>query len=612
MNEQYKRSKIEASRQTIRFFEKLLYASADGILITDATHSITVVNEAFCNFFGRQRSEVIETNLFCLLEQLDTDWPKRWTNLVNHIHGEGSCHNVEFRFVTQTQEIRYLSVNASLLEQVASEERGVILSVWRDVTEQKKIEEELKVLNAYLEQRVTVRTSALMMANENLRAEIAERKRIEEKIKHIAFHDALTTLPNRILFNDRLSLALAHAHRNKEMLAVLFLDLDRFKVINDTLGHSMGDQLLQGVAGRLQSCVREDDTIARLGGDEFTLLLPGITQTEHASAIACKILDAIKRPWLIDGHELFITASIGIALYPNDGETAEILLKNADSAMYHGKEEGRNNYQFYLPAIHSKSFEKMILERDLHRALERKEFVVHYQPQINVSTGRISGMEALVRWQHPDRGLLSPSEFLSLAEDTRMIVSIDEFVLHTVCAQSKAWQGAGFRPSCIAVNISAHTFQQQNLVETVTSVLKKTGLDPQFLELEITEGVAMQNLETTIHKLNRLRELGIQITIDDFGTGFSSLFYLKKFPINKLKISQLFVRDIMTDQNDKMIVTAVIALAQSLKFGVIAEGVETEGQLNFLKLQQCAEIQGYLFYKPLSADTFEKILLQDK
>ena len=397
-----------------------------------------------------------------------------------------------------------------------------------------------------------------------------------------------------------------------EMLAVLFLDVDRFKGINDALGHSMGDQLLREVADRLKSCVRDQDTVARFAGDEFTLLVLGITQAEHAIDIACKILGAFKRSWTVSNHELYITASIGIALYPNNGEDAETLLKNADAAMYYAKEQGRNNYQLYTPAMHERTFEKMKLETSLRRALDREEFVVYYQPLVNIRTGQVVGMEALVRWRHPDRGLTLPEEFLTLSENTRMIVFIDELVLYTVCSQIKAWQDAGFQPLCVAVNISAYTFQQPKFVETVMSVLQKTGLDPHLLGLEITEGIAMQDIETTIHKLDKLSDLGIQISIDDFGTGFSSLYYLKKFPIHKLKISQHFVNGIVTDQNDKVIVSSVIALAQSLRFKVVAEGVENEEQLIFLKQRQCDEMQGYLFCKPLPAEAFGRMSEHEK
>jgi diguanylate cyclase (GGDEF)-like protein len=446
-----------------------------------------------------------------------------------------------------------------------------------------------------------------MRVNEELQCEIEERKRIEERIRHMAFHDSLTALPNRILFNDRLTIALAHAQRMDEILAVLFLDLDRFKAVNDALGHTMGDQLLREVADRLKSCVREEDTVARFGGDEFTLLMVGITQVDHVTNIACKILNAFKRTWSISKHELYITASIGIAIYPNHGDSAEILLRNADAAMYCAKEQGKNTYQFYTAAMHAKSFDKMLLECNLHRALEREEFDVYYQPLVSINTGLVVGMEALMRWRHPERGLVLPDEFLALSENTRLIVFIDELVLYTVCKQCKVWQDEGHQPLSVAVNISVRTFQQPNLVEMVTSILQKTGLDPQFLGIEITESIAMQDMETTIGKLERLSSMGIQISIDDFGTGFSSLYYLKKFPIHKLKISQHFVSGIATDQNDKVIVSSVIALAQSLKFKVVAEGVENEEQLVFLKQRQCDEMQGYLFCKPLPADEFGKM-----
>ncbi|MDN3515662.1 MAG: EAL domain-containing protein [Candidatus Brocadia sp.] len=483
-----------------------------------------------------------------------------------------------------------------------------------DAAERQKCKLAEETLNKYhesLERLVAERTAALMETNEALRMEIEKHARMEEQIRYIAFYDTLTSLPNRTLFNDRLALALAHAHRTGETLAVLFLDLDRFKAVNDTLGHSVGDQLLRIVADRLKSCIREEDTVARFAGDEFTILLLGVIQAEHIISIVRKILYAIRQPLMIGGYELYITSSIGIALYPGDGEDAEALLKNADTAMYDAKEQGRNNYQFYTSSMHIRSFEKMVLESNLRRALDREEFVVYYQPLVSISTGQIVGLEALVRWRHPDRGLISPEEFLVLSENTRLIVYIDELVLYTVCVQCKSWQDAGFQPLCVAVNISAHTFQQPNLVEMVMSVLQKTGLDPHFLGLEITEGIAMQDIETTINKLNRLNALGIQIAIDDFGTGFSSLYYLKKFPIHKLKISRHFVSGIETDLHDQLIVASVIALAQSLKFKVVAEGIETEEQLNFLKQQNCDEMQGYLFCKPLPAEEFRKMAVRD-
>lgn len=438
--------------------------------------------------------------------------------------------------------------------------------------------------------------------------DITERQRYEETIRHQAFHDALTGLPNRLLFKDRLNLAMAHAKRNKKMLAVLFLDLDRFKLINDTLGHAVGDQLLINVSERLVVNVREDDTVARLGGDEFTILLPEIGQIEGAATVAHKILEAVRKPLKVSNHELYISTSIGVVVYPSDGDDAEALLKNADTAMYRAKEKGRNNYQLYTPAMNAKAFERLAMENSLRRALEKNEFVVFYQPKVRIDTEEIIGMEALVRWQHPTRGLVSPGEFIPVAEETGLIVSIGEWVLRTACTQNKAWQDAGYPPVRVAVNLSARQFQLQNLVETVARILSETGLDPQWLELEITESIAMQNAEFTIKTLNDLKEMGIQLSIDDFGTGYSSLSYLKRFPINKLKIDKSFVSEITSDPDNAAIASTVIVLGQSLKLGVIAEGVETREQYHFLKQHHCDEMQGYLFGKPMPSSQFESLL----
>ncbi|MDF9409476.1 MAG: Cyclic di-GMP phosphodiesterase Gmr [Pelotomaculum sp. PtaB.Bin013] len=441
--------------------------------------------------------------------------------------------------------------------------------------------------------------------------DITERQRYEETIRHQAFHDALTGLPNRMLFKDRLTLEIAHAKRNKQMLAVLFLDLDRFKLVNDTLGHGLGDQLLKIIARRLVGYVREDDTVARLGGDEFTVLLPEILQVENAAKVARKILRAVREPVRIDVHELYISTSIGIALYPSDGEDAESLLKNADTAMYRAKENGKNNYQLYTPAMNAKAFERLAIENGLRRALDRNEFVVYYQPKVNINTGKIIGMEALVRWEVPERGLIPPGDFIPLAEDTGLIVPIGEWVLRTACAQNKAWQDAGYPPLRVAVNLSARQFQLQNLVEVVSRVLEETGLEPCWLELEITESVAMQNAEYTVKMLYELKDMGIQLAIDDFGTGYSSLNYLKRFPISKLKIDKSFVREIGTDQDNEAIASTVIVLGQSLKLGVVAEGVETEEQYDFLKQHQCDEMQGYLFGKPVPPEKFEEMIRRE-
>lgn len=442
--------------------------------------------------------------------------------------------------------------------------------------------------------------------------DVSEKRQLLKQMIHQAYHDPLTGLSNRILFNDRLSLALAHAHRHKEMLAVLFIDLDRFKLVNDMMGHAKGDKMLKEVADRLVLRVRESDTIARLGGDEFTILLPQISHEEDAAKVAQKVLQDFQEPWTIDEQEFLVTASIGIAFYPNDGEDAETLLKYADTAMYRAKDRGRNNYQLYTPAMNVKIMERLKMENNLRRALKQGELTVFYQPQVNTKTGRITGVEALVRWNHPDRGLFFPSEFIPLAEDTGLIVPLGEWVMRAACAQNKAWQDEGLCPIRVTVNISARHFAQQNLVETIAHVLELTGLDPNWLELEITESALMKDVDFAIKTLYELKNMGVRISIDDFGTGYSSLNYLKRFPIHTLKIDRSFVRDIMGKLEDAAIVSTIIVLAQNLNLKVIAEGVETEQQLNFLKQRQCYDMQGYYFSRPIPAEDFKILLNREK
>lgn len=430
----------------------------------------------------------------------------------------------------------------------------------------------------------------------------------EATVQHQAHFDLLTDLPNRVMFNDRLTLALAHANRQRQMLAVLFVDLDRFKTIVDTLGHAVGDRVLQGVAERLQSCLEEGDTLARLGGDEFVVLLPQIRRADKAVKLAQQMLEVLKPAFHFAGHELHITTSIGIALYPYDGENADTLLKNADTALYRAKEQGRNNYQLYTPAMNARAFERLALENSLRKALERKEFLLHYQPQVDFRNNAIIGMEALLRWQHPDLGLVYPAEFIPLAEETGLIVPLGEWAIRTACLQAKTWQKAGFPPMNVAVNLSARQFQQHDLVETIARILKETELDSRWLEVEITESVAMQNADYAIVILRDLKEMGVQIVMDDFGTGYSSLSYLKKFPVHVLKIDQSFIRDLIRDPNDAAIANAIIVLAHSLKMLVVAEGVETPEQESFLREHQCDRFQGYLFSSPVPAAVFESLI----
>jgi diguanylate cyclase (GGDEF)-like protein len=443
--------------------------------------------------------------------------------------------------------------------------------------------------------------------------DITERKRAEEQIYNLAYFDNLTGLPNRLLFKEHLSLSLAHAVRSNKVAAILFLDLDRFKQINDTLGHSIGDKLLQEVAERLLICVRKSDvvgrdeggdltsSVARLGGDEFTVLLTDIVTLQDAARVARRIIDNVSQPINLDGHEVIVTTSIGISLYPDDGKDVVTLIKNADTAMYHAKDQGRNNFQFYTQSMNATAYERLVLENNLRKALEREEFFLHYQPQFDIATAEIIGVEALVRWKHPKMGIVSPGEFIPLAEETGLITQIDEWVMQTACAQNKLWQMAGLPPITIAVNLSGQHFIRKNLLDTVTRIIEDTGLDPRYLDLELTESVLMKNAKDTVNTLRALKEIGLHISIDDFGTGYSSLSYLKRFPLDTLKIDQSFVREITTDSDSAAITTAIIAMAHSLKLRVLAEGVETEEQLAFLRDHGCHAMQGFLYSRPLPA-----------
>ncbi|MFB2893928.1 putative bifunctional diguanylate cyclase/phosphodiesterase [Aerosakkonemataceae cyanobacterium BLCC-F50] len=427
-------------------------------------------------------------------------------------------------------------------------------------------------------------------------------------IDYQASHDPLTGLPNRKMFTDLLSASLTNAFRRQGKVAVMFLDLDRFNKINDILGHDVGDRLLKATAKRLTSCFQEYNIIARWGGDEFTILLPYINNIEYAAKLAQKILDTLKPPFIIDNHYLHITCSIGIAIYPENGEDGDTLIKNADIALYNVKRDGRNNYSFYNPSINAQNSELLILENRLHYAWERGEILLYYQPRVNIATGKITGVEALVRWQSPELGFVSPVEFIPLAEETGLIVPLGEWILYTACTEIKAWIDRGLPEIRVAVNLSARQFQQTNLVSMVTQILTETGLSPQNLELEITETIAMQNVKITKEKLNQLSQMGIHISMDDFGTGYSSLSYLKQFPLHSLKIDRSFVKDITFDPCDLAIASAIVALGKGLNINVVAEGVETEAQLECLRQLGCAEIQGYFFSPPLPAKDTIKLL----
>ncbi len=466
----------------------------------------------------------------------------------------------------------------------------------------------LRDLNVDLEKQA----AELSESNTRLQQEVQERVRSEERIQYLAYHDSLTSLPNRSLFGQLLTHGISQALRYKKGLAVLFIDLDRFKNINDTLGHDAGDVLLQEVGKRLRLLLRASDAVARLGGDEFVVLLEELEDEKYVSVVAQKILSAIVKPFGTPGQEFHVTASIGISSYPKDGEDEKSLMKNAEVAMYRAKEQGKNNFQFYSAELNAHTFERLALEVNLRRALERNEFQVHYQPKVDIRSGHITGMEALIRWQHPDLGTVTPIQFIPLAEETGLIVPIGQWVLKTACMQIKAWQHDGLPPLSVAVNLSARQFSDVNLLHDITSTLAESGIDPALLELEITESMLMHDVEKAIGIMRALAAMGVRLAIDDFGTGYSSLSTLKRFPINTIKVDRSFIRDIAANAEDNAITGAIIAMGRSLSLTVVAEGVETAEQLDFLRAHACDEFQGFYCSKAVPAVEFLALLQAQK
>ncbi len=504
------------------------------------------------------------------------------------------------------------------------DELGILMEAFNNMLVQiQDRDEKLESHRAHLEYLVAKRTAELHKANQQLTDQAhhleelvtlrtAELHALNDQLQHQAYHDTLTGLPNRALFNDRLNQAILHAQRNSLILAVLFLDLDRFKTINDTLGHAIGDQLLRLVASRLRQVVRKDDTVARLGGDEFTILLNPISRAQDAGEISQKLINSLLKPFDCYGRELHITTSIGIAVYPDDGADTESLMKNADTAMYNAKAQGRNKYGFFVADMYATSLNLLEMENSLRGALAREDFVVYYQPQCDIYNGRIAAVEALVRWQHEEMGLVPPTVFIPILEETGLIVPVGEWILKNACVQVKAWNDTGIPPVRVTVNFSSHQFNQHKLGDTIARILDEIGFPPEHLTLEITESVLMKNAEDTVRTLNDLSIMGIHLAIDDFGTGYSSLNYLKRFPIDTIKIDKSFVRDIPTDPDDTAIVKAIIAMAHALNLKVIAEGVETEEQLAFLRGYRCDAVQGFLFDKPLPNEELASRLALEK
>ncbi len=559
------RKKAEAAlTRSEKKLRNLYDTISDGIVMTDLKERVLECNQRYLDMLGYTRDEI----KWASYEDITpAPWREREIFINSRIFSQGYSEEYEKEY-RRKDGARF---PVSIKKWIIRDEKGFPAGMWAIVRD------------------------------------ITERKKLEDAIKYQAYHDALTGLPNRTLFIDHLNLELAQARRNHKLLATMFLDLDRFKIINDTLGHTTGDHLLKAVSERLKTCVRESDTVARMGGDEFNILLADMAHAEHAATIAEKIISVFKGPFEIGGIDLHVTTSIGISLYPGDGENAETLLKNADTAMYNAKEAGRNNYQFYNHVLQVRGFERTIMEDRLHQAIELGELVLYYQPQMDIESRRIVSAEALVRWRHPELGLLAPAQFIPLAEETGFITSLDEWVLQAACAQAKAWKESGYPNLSVTVNLSARKFQQKDFIERVLQIVKEVGLDPGLLELELTENTVMHNIDLTTNNLNRLAERGIRFTIDDFGAGYTSLSHLRRLPIQKIKMDRSFVKDLATDQNDRAIVNAMIAMTHNLQLRVTAEGVETAEQLAFLRSSNCDEIQGFIFSKPLPAEEFNEL-----
>ena len=455
----------------------------------------------------------------------------------------------------------------------------------------------LLIYDSHLDSKTRKHNQQLEKANEKL-------EEVNAQLQHVATHDALTGLPNRLLLADRLNQAIAQAQRHQDRFAVFLVDLDRFKAINDSLGHLAGDAMLKEVARRLAAALRKADTLARMGGDEFVLILNEITHSEDLEIIAAKVLAHIARPMKLSDLELHASASIGISIYPSDGGNAETLLQHADAAMYQAKKSGRNVYRLFTPEMNAFARERLELENGLRRALVQHEFILHYQPKVDVRTGSIDSAEALIRWQHPTYGLMAPTDFIPLAEETGLIIPIGEWVLNEACRQAQSWRASGLRPLRVAVNLSAQQFRQKKLVDVVGASLRAASLEPRYLELELTESTVMHDAEQSIQILRELSTLGVRISVDDFGTGYSSLSYLRRLPLDKLKIDRTFIRELATSRDDAAIVRAIVSLAHNLRIKVIAEGVETPDQLAYLREAGCDQYQGYHYSAPIPNDAF--------
>jgi diguanylate cyclase (GGDEF)-like protein/PAS domain S-box-containing protein len=547
-------------------YQSIFELALEGIYQATPEGRLLVANPAMARMFGYDSPAALLAQMNDVQHQLYVE-PERRAEFRRQIEAQGAVTNFEYQAFRSNGEVIWVSENAHLRRS------SVDGSVYYEGT----IED------------------------------ITDRRVYQAQIERQANYDALTGLANRALLNARLNLAINRAAASAAEIAVVFIDLDQFKFINDTYGHALGDSLLQSMADRLRASVRDSDTVARQGGDEFVLLLQGYSAADLASVVQ-RVHAGIALPWQSGRREFHVTSSIGVAVYPRDGATAEILLRNADAAMYKAKENGRNAVQFFTAELNHALVERLDIEHRLRGALARQQLLLHYQPRIDMDSGRIAGAEALLRWRVPQRGLVSPARFISVAEDTGLIVPIGRWVLHTACQQARTWQMAGLPPLIVSVNVSPRQFRDGDIVETIAEALRATGLEARHLQIELTEGLAMHGAEKYVEMLGQIKALGVQIAVDDFGTGYSSLSYLKRFPVDQLKVDRSFVKDLATDADDAVIVQAIIALGHQLKLRVVAEGVETAEQLEFLRRAGCDEMQGYLFGKPMIAADFAALL----
>jgi len=548
-----------------------LKAAANAIVITDFHGTIMWVNHAFTTMTGYSKEEILGKNPRLLKsgEQPESYYAELWSTILSGKVWKGEIVNKRKDGTTYTEEMTITPVS---LEDIGNPTNTYFIAIKQDIT---------------------------------------QRKAAEKQVKFLAYYDALTGLPNRTLLQDRLTKALASARRQKCKVALLFLDLDGFKTINDSLGHSVGDLVLKQVAERLKKWAREQDTVARVGGDEFLIVLTAVKEVADAAVAAERLMNTMTAEFVVQGHSLGIRCSVGISIFAEHGRDGETLIKNADAAMYCAKERGRNNFRFFTRDMNGQAVERLTLENSLRLALEKKELFLVYQPQIEIATGRIIGLEALLRWQHPELGLVPPDKFIRIAENSGLIIPIGEWVLRTACSQTRKWQDEGLLAVPVAVNVSAVQFRQAGFCELIGRVLHETGLAPQYLELELTESLLLSNADVMFSVLQELRAMGLKLAIDDFGTGYSSLSYLRQFPVGRLKIDRSFVRDVAVNPDDAAITTAIISMAKSLNLKVIAEGVEDEAQMTFLRAHQCDEIQGYYFSKPLAVDKVADKLRDD-